>query len=147
MPGSSLYDDVIMDHIKNARNYRVLDDPARKASGSNPFCGDEMTVYLRLGPERVEEVAFQCSCCGISMASASMMTELVTGRTVAEARELIRAFAGFIAQGAARDGESIHQRALTEIVRRYPVRGRCALLPWMTLEAALDGRHEANVAG
>jgi nitrogen fixation NifU-like protein len=147
MSESSLYDDVIMDHIKNARNYRALDDPAHKASGTNPFCGDEMTVYLRLDAERVKEAAFQCSCCGISMASASMMTELVTGKTVAETRELIRAFFDFIARSAIDDGENIQQRALAEIVRRYPVRRRCALLPWRTLEAALDGREEANVAG
>jgi nitrogen fixation NifU-like protein len=147
MSESSLYDDVIMDHIKNARNYRALDDPARRASGINPFCGDEMTVYLRLDPERVEEIAFQCSCCGISMASASMMTELVTGKTVTEIRRLIRAFADFIGRGATEEDASVHQRALAEVVRRYPVRRRCALLPWLTLEAALDGREEASIAG
>lgn len=65
------YDDFIMDHIKNARNFRVLDDADRQAHGSNPLCGDEIDVYLRMDRDRIEDAAFQCTCCGVSMASAS----------------------------------------------------------------------------
>ena len=139
-----MYDDVLMDHIKNARNYRVLNDASRKTSGINPLCGDEMTLYLRLDLDRVEAISFQCSCCGISMASASMMTELVTRKSMSEAKRLSQAFADLIARGITGDGDTVDQRALAEFVRRNPIRGRCALLPWITLDAALDGRNEAD---
>lgn len=145
LPESSLYDAVIMDHIKNARNYRMLDRASCQASGINPLCGDQMTIYLQLALERIEQITFQCTCCGISMASASMMTELVTGKAVPEARRLLQNFVDLTAQGATGDGAWTNQRALAEIVRRYPVRGRCALLPWRTLEAALDGRDGASL--
>ena len=67
------YDELVMDHIKNARAYRVLEDATHQANGINPLCGDEMTVYLRISADRLDELAYQCSCCGVSMASASMM--------------------------------------------------------------------------
>ena len=82
MAVSKAYDDLIMDRIKNARGFRVLDDATHRAEGSNPLCGDEMTVYLTLAGERIESAAFQCTCCGISMASASIMTESVRGARV-----------------------------------------------------------------
>ena len=85
MQPKSPYDDFIMDHIKNARNFRALDDADRHAHGSNPLCGDEIDVYLRMDSERIDDAAFQCTCCGVSMASASMMTESIRGRSIAEA--------------------------------------------------------------
>ena len=74
---NSLYNDVILDHIRNARNFRELGDANRKAQGLNPLCGDTFTVYARVEGDRVAEASFQCECCGISMASASIMTETV----------------------------------------------------------------------
>ena len=88
----ALYDEVILDHIKNARNYRVLEHADRVAEGVNPLCGDTFTVYVQLDGEVIRDAAFQCSCCGISMASASVMTEAVKGRTLAQADELYRRF-------------------------------------------------------
>ncbi len=141
-----LYDDLIMDHIKNARNYLALDDANRRASGSNPLCGDELSVYLRLEQGCLEKVAFLCTCCGISMASASIMTESVRGRTASEAIDLIRAFTALLTAPAATapTTSSADQRAVLDTVRRYPVRVPCAVLPWITLEAALEGRDEAT---
>ena len=95
MPEPKLYDDVLMDHIRNARNYAALEDANRTACGANPLCGDDVTVYVKLEDERLERIAFQCTCCGISMASASIMTETLAGRSAADAlaeinvRELI----------------------------------------------------------
>ena len=86
MTESKAYDDLIMDHIKNARNFRALADATHHANGSNPLCGDELTVYIRLGNERIEDAAFQRTCCGISMASASIMTESVRGKSGAALR-------------------------------------------------------------
>jgi nitrogen fixation NifU-like protein len=148
MAAKSPYDDLVMDHIRNARNYRVPDDADRQAYGSNPLCGDEVTVYLRMNAGRLDDAAFQCSCCGISMASASMMTESVTGRSAAEARSRARSMIELIkarADPAAREGDEMTS-ALLATVREFPARAGCALLPWITLEAALDDRPEATLA-
>ena len=146
MSAPKLYDDVLMDHIKNARNYCTLDDANRTASGTNPLCGDEVTVYLRLDEGRVQKVAFQCTCCGISMASASIMTQSVLGSHAHDALAAIRAFADLLATPADRElaGDDANQHAVLDAVRRFPARMRCALLPWITLEAALQGREEAT---
>lgn len=143
---SSLYDDVVMDHIKNARNYRPLDAASHVARGINPLCGDTFSVYVRVSHEVVREAAFQCECCGISMASASIMTELVTGRTVAEARSLVRQFISALKAANAMDDApslSADAAAMIGLIRQSPSRANCARLGWVTLEAALDGRGEA----
>jgi nitrogen fixation NifU-like protein len=138
---SAPYDDLVMDHIRNARNYRVPDDANRQASGSNPLCGDDVTLHLKLHGDRVVDAAFQCSCCGISMASASMLTESVSGRTTAEVRSHVRSVIDLIgARTAPGDQPDARVAALLATVREFPARAACALLPWVTLEAALDGR-------
>jgi nitrogen fixation protein NifU and related proteins len=143
---SALYDDVILDHIKNARNYRVLDGADRLAEGVNPLCGDTFTVYVRLEGDTIRAASFQCSCCGISMASASVMTEAVKDKSVQQARELYRRFTALLADTEAA-GESENRRredlgevAVLSVVRAFPSRRNCAALPWHTLAAALDGR-------
>ena len=139
------YDDLVMDHIKNARNYRALDGADRRSHGSNPLCGDEVDVFLRMDRDRIADAAFQCSCCGISMASASMMTESVRGLSVAEARDRVRALIALIETGpdGTQEGADEIERALLATVREFPARKRCAALPWITLEAALANRSEA----
>ncbi len=139
---ASPYDVLIMDHIKNVRNYCELDDVNRNATGANPLCGDELTVFLKIEHDRVENIAFQCTCCGISMASASIMTELIKGKDVTDARILLR---GFVAMLNDRTEARLHnvageQLAILETVRKFPSRNRCAILPWATLEGALDKR-------
>lgn len=144
MSNGKAYDDLIMDHIKNARNYRALDDVTHTASGSNPLCGDDLMVYLRLDGDRIEDVSFQCTCCGISMASASMMTESVKGQRTHEVKAWLNGFADAL---TARADPALYtagsaQHALLNIVREFPARTRCAILPWVTLDAALDNRQE-----
>ena len=143
----SLYSDVILDHIKNARNFHELTDANRKAHGINPLCGDTFDVYARVEGDRVVDAAFQCECCGISMASASIMTETVKGKTVQEARMLYRSFEKLL---RAPDAAALHadsgQMPMLELIREFPSRVNCALLGWHTLDAALDGR-EATTLG
>lgn len=139
---SSIYDDVVMDHIKNARNYRELPDATRRAEGINPLCGDTFTVYLALEGDRIREAAFQCSCCGISMASASVMTGLVRERTLGEAAHMVREFTRLVRQPAQAEAAEVgqDQRAILSVVRASPSRGNCAALAWHTLDAALKGQ-------
>ncbi len=139
MSDKSPYDDLIMDHIRNARNYFVPDAVSRKASGTNPLCGDEITVYLKIERDRIEDIAFQCTCCGISMASASIMTEMIKGRDAHDARMQLRTFVAMLHDRAASPphGATREQRALLETVQKFPARNGCAALPWTTLEEAL----------
>lgn len=147
MSDNAPYDDYVMDHIRNARNFRVLDAPDHSAQGSNPLCGDDMTVYVKMAGERIADVSFQCTCCGISMASASMMTELVKGARAADARELVHEFVSLLSFAAnGHEEPSGPQRlAMLETVRRFPSRGKCAVLPWVTLGQALARRDDPVV--
>src|SRR5690348_8991897 len=142
------YDDLILDHIKNARNYHAPEAFDRRASGTNPLCGDEMLVFLKLERNRMTEVAFQCTCCGISMASASLMTELVKGETTEEATRIAREFMTVLkTSGASAPAElGPASIALVDTVRRFPTRVRCAMLPWVTLEGALSDVQDVSVA-
>lgn len=136
------YDDLIMEHIRHAHGYSVLDDATHRASGNNPLCGDEMTVYARINGDRIETVSYQCSCCGISMASASMMSQLLEGQNRLQVETWLPTFiAAIIAHADAPDETADPLRhALLKTVRDLPVRTPCAALPWATFAAALDGR-------
>ena len=140
MSGAGPYDDLIMDHIKNARNYFVLDNVNSKATGSNPLCGDDLTVYLKIDRDRIKEIAFQCTCCGIAMASASIMTEMIKGKDTTEARILVRTFVAMLLDRTASPLQDTarEQLAILETVQKFPSRNRCAALPWATLNDALD---------
>jgi nitrogen fixation NifU-like protein len=141
MSQSTLYGDLIMDHIRNARNYHELPGAQRRAEGVNPLCGDVLTVYLELAEERVTQASFQCACCGIAMASASVMTQSVQGRTVTEASEVARRFIALTRRAQEDDeAQDTEWRAILSVVRASPSRANCALLGWLTLEAALEGQ-------
>jgi nitrogen fixation NifU-like protein len=142
MTGLKAYDDIIMDHIKNARNFRALADATHHADGANPLCGDELSVYLKLDGDLIADASFQCTCCGISMASASIMTESVRGRSNEDARALLAGLVAALTAHAATASRQTDpaQHALLDAVREFPARTRCAVLPWITLEAALDNR-------
>ena len=136
-----LYQEVILDHSKRPRNFHEMPEPDRKAEGYNPLCGDRETVYLDLEGEVLNDVSFQGTGCAISTASASMMTESVKGRTRAEAEALFARFHDLItgSNGDKADGPDLGKLAVFSGVREYPVRVKCATLPWHTLKAALDG--------
>jgi len=144
---SKLYDDVIMDHIKHARNYGEMEQPSFKADGINALCGDNLTVYVRVVSDVLSEAKFNCECCGISMASASIMTEMIKGKSVEDARRIAKEFLGsFSEEGPHPDGD--HGRsAVFGIVREFPSRRNCASLAWVALNAALDGEDQAVLGG
>lgn len=139
---SAIYDAILLDHIRNARNWRELDAPDRTAELSNPLCGDTFKVSLRLEGDIVADAAFTCECCGISMASASVMTESVRGRPIGEVRALRSRFAQAVAAHDTDAGSDLHpdHRAVLQAVVASPARDKCALLAWQALETALlDG--------
>lgn len=144
----SIYSEVILDHIKNARNFHALPDASHRAHGINPLCGDTFDVFAKVEGGRVVQAAFQCECCGISMASASIMTEAVQGKTVHEARMLYKNFERLLREPAAASGMNANagQLPVLELIREFPSRVNCALLGWHTLDAALDGRSEVTIS-
>lgn len=132
------YDDYIMDHIRHARNYRTLTVANRESTGFNPLCGDRVTLQVRVADGCIADAAYQCECCGVSMASASMMTEWVKGRAPAEAGRFASDLVASVTGRAAASAESGEiERALLATVRDFPSRAGCAALPWTTLEALL----------
>ena len=136
-----LYQEVILDHNRRPRNFRTIED-GRNAEGFNPLCGDRLTVYVRIEDGVITDASFQGSGCAISKASASMMTESVKGKTVADADALFVRFQRMIT--APPDSPSDNLGKLTALagVRRFPIRVKCASLPWHTLRAAIDARDE-----
>jgi nitrogen fixation NifU-like protein len=132
-----LYQEVILDHSKRPRNFRAMPEADRKAEGYNPLCGDRETVYLELDGEKITDVSFQGAGCAISTASASMMTESLRGKTRAEAQALFDRFHALITGAAREAGPELGKLAVFSGVREYPVRVKCATLPWHTLKAAL----------
>jgi nitrogen fixation NifU-like protein len=133
-----LYQEVVFDHNRNPRNFRVMDDATRKIDGFNPLCGDRITLYLKLRDGIIEDVSFQGQGCAISTASASIMTEVVRGLTEQQAHELFATFHR-ITTGQDDDVqlEELGKLAVLAGVRAYPARVKCATLAWHSLEAAL----------
>jgi nitrogen fixation NifU-like protein len=139
-----LYQTTILDHNKQPRNFRVPEGANRRADGHNPLCGDRVAVHLRLTDGVVEDVGFQGAGCAISTASASLMTQAVKGKSTAEVQKLFDAFHELLtgAPNQEVEAERVGKLAVFTGVREYPVRVKCATLPWHTLRAALEGGHE-----
>lgn len=136
-----LYKDIILDHYRHPRNRGQVENPDVATRGYNPLCGDEMQLSLRLEGDRVAEVMVMGRGCSISQASASMMTERVKGKTLAEARQLIASFKGMLLEDRELSDEeydALGDLEALEGVKSYPVRIKCALLCWNTLLEALD---------
>ena len=144
---SKLYDDVIMDHIKHARNYGEMEEASFQADGVNALCGDNLTVYVRVESDVLREAKFKCECCGISMASASIMTEMIKGKSVADAKRISAEFLGSISDDASPTNADHGRSAVLGIVREFPSRRNCASLAWVALNAALDGKDQAVLGG
>jgi nitrogen fixation NifU-like protein len=133
-----LYQEVILDHSKRPRNLREIPSADRKAEGWNPLCGDRATVYLSLDGDVVTDVSFVGKGCSISTASASIMTEVLRGKTVAEVEALFERFHDLVT-GRSEAGAELGKLAAFAGVSEFPVRVKCASLPWHTLKAALRG--------
>ncbi len=131
----ALYSGVILDHNRHPRNYRRL-ATGRHAMGHNPFCGDRLTIFLRVEGGVIQEAAFHGFGCAIATASASLMTESVTGKTVADAETLLARVQQMITAAAAESVEDLGMLRALAGVRHHPARVKCAMLPWHTLRVA-----------
>ncbi|MTJ81386.1 MAG: SUF system NifU family Fe-S cluster assembly protein [Telmatospirillum sp.] len=144
-----LYQEVILDHGRHPRNRRMIEDANHFAHGENPLCGDQLTVFLKVGPDGViKDVSFEGRGCAISTASASLMTEVIVGKTEAEAQKLFEDFHAMATGGEAHSGDEFEDEIdrLTVLagVRDYPVRVKCATLAWHTLAAAIKDEQKVT---
>jgi nitrogen fixation protein NifU and related proteins len=134
---NELYRDVILDHNRRPRNFGPLEPADASAEGVNPLCGDRLTLRLKLGADKIDEIRFEGEGCAISTASASLMTEAVKGKTRAEALQLFERVHGLLTDDAV-SGEDLGKLAALSGVREYPARVKCASLCWHTLASALQ---------
>ena len=142
-----LYQDIILEHGKSPRNFGKCIGHNHEAKGHNPLCGDQVHVYLKLNEKKnVEELTFEGSGCAISMASTSIMTELVKGKSFETAKEIINDFLNMIKSGSVMTTKDLDEDQKTKImslsgVKQYPMRVKCATLSWHTLVSALEGKN------
>ncbi len=137
-----LYQQVILDHNRNPRNFGHLDGPTHRASGHNPLCGDKLSLYLVVDGDIVKEVRFEGSGCAISTASASLMTQSIKGKKVSEVEELFQGFHQLLTTGSTQEEIDLHKLEVFSGVSAYPARVKCATLPWHTLQAALQRKSD-----
>ena len=140
-----LYQEVVFDHNRNPRNFRVMEDANRTIEGFNPLCGDRITLYVKVRDGVIEDVSFLGNGCAISTASASLMTEIVKGQTEAEAEHLFDVFHRIT---TGKDGDDVNLDEIGKLavlagVRAYPARVKCATLAWHSLQAALKNEGAA----
>ena len=139
-----LYQEMILDHGKNPRNLGKFDNYNKDAKGNNPLCGDNVHVFLRLNEnKKVEDIAFEGHGCAISMASASIMTDMVRGKEEKEVKEIVADFLGMIKEKDSLETNILKDDEKTKLmslsgVKQYPMRVKCATLSWHTLTSALD---------
>ena len=143
-----LYQELILEHGKNPRNLGKTNNFNKDAKGNNPLCGDNVHVYLKLNDQRkVEDISFEGSGCAISMASASIMTDLIKGKSDNEAKEIIEDFLGMIKENPNLKSNLLKEDDKTKLmclsgVKQYPMRVKCATLSWHTLISAIDNKQE-----
>jgi len=143
-----LYQDIILEHGKSPRNLGKCEGYSHDAKGYNPLCGDKVHVYLKLDKEKkVEGLTFEGDGCAISLASASIMTELVKGKSVDEAKEIMNAFLDMIKNTSKIQSNHLDEDQKTKLmslsgVKQFPMRVKCATLAWHTLNSAIEGKKE-----
>ena len=137
---NELYQQVILDHNKKPRNFRKLENANHTAEGYNPLCGDHLTIYVNVAGDALQEIAFEGSGCAISKAAASMMTQAVKGKTREQTEELFKEFHSMVTGELDEETEenSLGNLKIFAGVRDFPVRVKCATLPWHTMQAALN---------
>ena len=149
-----LYQDIILEHGKSPRNFGKCEKYTHQAKGYNPLCGDKVEIFLKLNNEKkVENLTFEGSGCAISMASTSIMTELVKGKPLETAKKIIEAFLNMVKNTREIKSEDLNEDQKTKImslsgVKQYPMRVKCATLAWHTLTSAMEGKkEEVNTEG
>lgn len=142
-----LYQEVILDHSRHPRHFGALDSATHSGQGHNPLCGDRVTVYLQVNNAgRIEDVSFEGRGCAISQASASLMTEMIKGRSVSEAEQLMGGFLHLV-KGEDANGLATEDRERLDVmagVSAFPMRVKCATLAWHTMKSALEGGEAAK---
>lgn len=141
-----LYQEVILDHGKNPRNFRVMNDHDRKIDGFNPLCGDQITLYLKVEDNVVKDVSFQGKGCAISTASASMLTETMKGKTEEDANKIFEQFRKLVTEEGNPDCSCLGKLEVFQNLKEYPMRVKCATLCWHALNSALKGDEEMIIA-
>ena len=143
-----LYQEIILDHGKNPRNLRRTENFNKDAKGHNPLCGDKVHIYLKLNEnKKVEDISFEGQGCAISMASASIMTDLVKGKEEHEVKEIVSDFLDMIKEKDELNNNILHEDDKTKLmclsgVKQYPMRVKCATLSWHTLTSAINNSQE-----
>lgn len=143
---SELYQEVILDHNRRPRNFHSIDGASRRQEGFNPLCGDRLTLYVKLDGDRIADVAFQGSGCAISKASASLMTEALKGKTVADAEALFERFHRMITSPPEEPPADLGKLSVLAGVREFPTRIKCASLAWHALKAAVSSEEAGPVS-
>jgi len=143
---NELYRQVILDHSRQPRHFHVLPEANRKAEGNNPLCGDHYTVYLKLEDGVIRDIGFQGAGCAISKASASMMADELKGKTVEVARAYFSQYQDMVTTGKV-DEEAMGKLCAFAGVHHFPMRVKCAILPWHALLAGLDGQTSVTTDG
>ena len=139
-----LYQEIILDHGKNPRNLRKTENFNKEATGYNPLCGDKVHIYLKLNEnKKVDDISFEGSGCAISMASASIMTDLIRGRKENEVKDIVKDFLHMIKEKPELSSKNLKDDEKTKLmclsgVKQYPMRVKCATLSWHTLTSAID---------
>ena len=141
---NDLYQEVILDHNRKPRNFHALADASHRAEGYNPLCGDRLTLYVKVADGVVADVSFEGAGCAISKASASLMTDAVKGRTVAEAAALFDRFHRMVTTPPEQPVEDLGKLSALAGVREFPVRVKCASLAWHTLKAAMANEKQTS---
>jgi nitrogen fixation protein NifU and related proteins len=135
-----LYQELILEHSKKPRNYREMPNANRKVEGFNPLCGDHFTVFMEVEGDTVRDISFQGSGCALSKASASMMTQILKGKSKDDAEKLFERFHNMVTgTGGNENPEDLGKLAVFSGVSEFPVRVKCASLAWHAMKAALEG--------
>jgi nitrogen fixation NifU-like protein len=141
---NDLYQEVILDHNKRPRNFRTIEGASHHADGYNPLCGDKLSLTVQVDGDAIKDVAFTGSGCAISKASASIMTDSLKGKSVAEARALFERFHRMVTTPPDQPVEDMGKLSVLAGVREFPVRVKCASLAWHTLKAALERKETTS---
>ena len=138
-----LYQQVILDHNRNPRNFREIESPTVKVDGYNPLCGDHYTIFITLEGDTIKDVSFTGNGCAISKASASVMSTTVKGKSKEEAEQSFETFHQLVTGESKLEGADLGRLAAFSGVSEFPARVKCATLAWHTLKTALEGKKEA----
>ena len=137
-----LYQEIIVDHNRNPRNFGIIDNADKIIEGFNPLCGDKLKLYLKTEGQNIADISFDGSGCAISVASASLMTDAMKGKSISDAELLFNSFHGLITNENGADEKSLGKLAVLAGVKDFPARVKCATLCWHTLHSAITGDKE-----